>query len=218
MQKLQRNLISSTSTLASTYRNQERWREAEGLEVRKRVLGPEHLDTLTSMNNLASTHMNQQRWKESEELEVQISEIRKRVQGPDHPDTLTSMNNLAWTWKRQGQTQEGFSLDGGLFPTAEAGIRPGPSIHVDQHGKSCLFLETRSTREGFSLHGGLFPAAEADIRPEASRYCIFPGGFGSLEDKEMSSHRLRHLAKCNRIVLCAKAVGCNNIDPFVTAG
>lgn len=89
MQKLQRNLISSTSTLASTYRNQERWREAEGLEVRKRVQGPEHPDTLTSMNNLASTHRNQQRWKESEELEVQISEIRKRVQGPDHPDTLT---------------------------------------------------------------------------------------------------------------------------------
>jgi hypothetical protein len=44
--------------LASTYRNQGRWKEAEELEVqvmetRKRVLGQEHPDTLTSMGNLA---------------------------------------------------------------------------------------------------------------------------------------------------------------------
>ena len=47
--------------LASTYRNQGRWAEAEKLDVqvmetRKTVLGPEHPDTLTSMANLASTY------------------------------------------------------------------------------------------------------------------------------------------------------------------
>ena len=48
------------ANLASTYRNQERWKEAEGLEVqvmetRKRVLGEEYPDTLTSIHNLAFT-------------------------------------------------------------------------------------------------------------------------------------------------------------------
>jgi Tetratricopeptide repeat len=48
------------ANLASTYRNQGRWKEAEKLEaqvmeMRKRVLGEEHPDTLTSMNNLAFT-------------------------------------------------------------------------------------------------------------------------------------------------------------------
>src|SRR5256885_4299742 len=48
------------SNLASTYRNQGRWKEAEELfvqvmETRKRVLGAEHPDMLISMNNLAST-------------------------------------------------------------------------------------------------------------------------------------------------------------------
>jgi Tetratricopeptide repeat len=40
------------------------------METRKRVLGKEHPDTLTSMANLASTYGNQGRWKEAEELFV----------------------------------------------------------------------------------------------------------------------------------------------------
>jgi hypothetical protein len=48
------------ANLASGYRDQGRWEEAEKLEVqvlevRKEVLGPEHPGTLTSMNNLAFT-------------------------------------------------------------------------------------------------------------------------------------------------------------------
>ncbi|KAJ5901450.1 hypothetical protein N7495_001978 [Penicillium taxi] len=72
-----------------------RWKEAEELEVqvmdtRKRVLGPEHPDTLTSMKNLALTYWTQRRWKEAEELEVQVMETSKRVLVPEHPDTLSS--------------------------------------------------------------------------------------------------------------------------------
>ena len=95
--------LTSMANLASTYRNQGRWKEAEELEVqvmetRKRVLGLEHPDTLTSMANLASTYRNQGRWKEAEELFVQVMETRKRVLGLEHPDTLTSMANLAFTF------------------------------------------------------------------------------------------------------------------------
>ncbi|MCJ1471106.1 hypothetical protein MMC07_009754 [Pseudocyphellaria aurata] len=56
-----------------------RYREAElpftqALETRKRVLGPEHPDTLRSMANIASTYQNQGRWTEAEELDVQVLE------------------------------------------------------------------------------------------------------------------------------------------------
>jgi hypothetical protein len=52
--------LTSMANLASTYRNQGRWKEAEELfvqvmETRKRVLGEEHPSTMTSMNNLAFT-------------------------------------------------------------------------------------------------------------------------------------------------------------------
>jgi Tetratricopeptide repeat len=95
--------LTSMANLASTYRNQGRWKEAEELEVQlmktsKRVLGAEHPNTLTSMANLASTYRKQDRWKEAEELKVQMIEMRKRVLGEKHPATLTSMVNLASTY------------------------------------------------------------------------------------------------------------------------
>jgi len=107
--------LTSIANLASTYRNQGRWKEAEDLEVlvmetSSRVLGQEHPSTLTSIANLASTFWNQGRWKEAEDLEVLVMETRKRVLGQEHPDTLTSMNNLAWTWKGQNRDAEALDL------------------------------------------------------------------------------------------------------------
>jgi tetratricopeptide (TPR) repeat protein len=83
-----------------------RYDEAEGqftkvFETRKRVLGQEHPDTLTSMVNLASTYRNQGRWKEAEELQTRELDICSRVLGQEHPDTLSSMENLAWILKSQ---------------------------------------------------------------------------------------------------------------------
>ena len=50
--------LTNMNNLASIYRNQERWKEAEELqlramETRKRALGKELPQTLTSINNLA---------------------------------------------------------------------------------------------------------------------------------------------------------------------
>jgi Tetratricopeptide repeat len=73
------------------------------METRKKKLGGDHPDTLTSMANLASTLWNQGRWEAAEELEVQVMETRKKKLGADHPSTPTSMKNLAFTWKEQGQ-------------------------------------------------------------------------------------------------------------------
>jgi tetratricopeptide (TPR) repeat protein len=103
--------LTSKANLASTYRNQGRWKEAEELEVQvmetsSRVLGAEHPSTLTRIANLASTFWNQGRWKETEVLQVQVMETRKRVLGTEHPDTLTSIANLALTFWNQGRWKE----------------------------------------------------------------------------------------------------------------
>ncbi|KAF6817935.1 Kinesin light chain 5, partial [Colletotrichum sojae] len=107
--------LTSVANLASTYRNQGRWKEAEELEVRVmetslRVLGEEHPNTLTSVANLASTFWNQGRWTEAEELFVRVMETRKRVLGEEHPSTLTSMHNLAFTWKNQERWEDATQL------------------------------------------------------------------------------------------------------------
>jgi len=92
-----------------------RYREAEApfeevFQTRKRMLGAEHPDTLTSMNNLSVIYKHQGRWKEAEELDVQVMETRKRVLGEEHPDTLTSMANLASTFWNQRRWKEAEEL------------------------------------------------------------------------------------------------------------
>ncbi|KAJ5669905.1 uncharacterized protein N7477_005268 [Penicillium maclennaniae] len=56
--------LTSIANLASTYRNQGRWEEAERLEVyvletREMKLGADYPNTLISIANLASTYRNQ---------------------------------------------------------------------------------------------------------------------------------------------------------------
>ena len=80
------------------------------METRKRVLGQEHPDTLTSMANLASTYCDQERWKEAEELQVQVMETGNKVLCKEHPSTLTSVANLVSKFWNQGRCKEAEEL------------------------------------------------------------------------------------------------------------
>ena len=71
------------------------------LDLHKKVLGPEHPDTLTSMANLAVTYSGQGKYEEAGELELKVLDLSKKVLGPEHPDTLISMANLVRTYLDQ---------------------------------------------------------------------------------------------------------------------
>ncbi|KAF2633333.1 kinesin light chain, partial [Macroventuria anomochaeta] len=108
--------LDLASKCAGTLYSDGRYQEAEELDVevmqtRRRVLGEEHPETLTSMANLASTYRNQGRWKEAEELGVQVMQTMKRVLGEEHPSTLSSMAHLASTYRNQGQWKEAEELE-----------------------------------------------------------------------------------------------------------
>jgi hypothetical protein len=57
------------------------------IESRKRVLAPEHADTLSNMSNLAFIWKDQGRDKEAIILLTERVQLRERVLGPDHPFT-----------------------------------------------------------------------------------------------------------------------------------
>jgi tetratricopeptide (TPR) repeat protein len=82
----------------------------KSMKVRKKLLGKEHEDTLSSMAMVGLATSLAGRWKEAEELEVQVMETFKRVLGPEHPGTLTSMANLAATYWNQGRWKEAEEL------------------------------------------------------------------------------------------------------------
>lgn len=82
----------------------------KSVDVRKELLGLDHLDTLTSMANLASTFWNQGRLEEAERLQVKVMEARKAKLGADHQFTLTSMHNLAYTLNSLSRRDEALGL------------------------------------------------------------------------------------------------------------
>jgi tetratricopeptide (TPR) repeat protein len=72
------------------------------LEAYRRLLGPEHPNTLASMHNLAMTLLALGDAAGAAELHRQVLDTRRRVLEPEHPDMLLSMHNLAEALRVQG--------------------------------------------------------------------------------------------------------------------
>ncbi|WP_051717073.1 tetratricopeptide repeat protein [Streptomyces sp. NRRL F-5727] len=72
------------------------------LAAHERLLGPDHLSTLTSRNNLAGAYESAGDLGRATPLYEQTLAERERLLGHDHPDTLTSRNNLAYAYQQAG--------------------------------------------------------------------------------------------------------------------
>jgi serine/threonine protein kinase len=99
---------SILQTIGNTYADLGLYRDAElqlerALDLRRRVLGERHPDTLMSMNNLASLYMNQGELARAKPLFTELLDARRRVLGEEHPDTARTMNNLAMLYEYQGE-------------------------------------------------------------------------------------------------------------------
>jgi non-specific serine/threonine protein kinase/serine/threonine-protein kinase len=95
-------------TMGNTYRDLGQYPEAQrelerAADIRRRVLGETHLDTLASMSDLAAVYSIRRKSVQAEALHSRILEIRRHVLGPEHPDTLESMHGLAVSYYYQGK-------------------------------------------------------------------------------------------------------------------
>ncbi len=79
---------------------------ASAYDIRRRVLGNEHSDTLASLEILAAARVQAGKLDQAESLQRQLLEIHRRVLGEDSPEAFTSMNNLRLTLLKQGKLDE----------------------------------------------------------------------------------------------------------------
>jgi len=98
-------------TLANTYFWDGKFSEAEplfnqALEIRRRVLGPEHPDTLDSMNFLGYLYRYSGRIPQAEVILNQVLEVNRRTHGPDDPSTTASLASVADIDKVEGKLAE----------------------------------------------------------------------------------------------------------------
>ncbi|MBV8808221.1 MAG: serine/threonine protein kinase, partial [Acidobacteriaceae bacterium] len=99
---------SIRQTIGGTYLDLGLYSEAErqleqALNLRQRILGREHPDTLRTMLRLAWLYQLQGHYSQAELLETKVLEIRRRVLGEEHPDTAVSMGRVAFLYFREGK-------------------------------------------------------------------------------------------------------------------
>jgi tetratricopeptide (TPR) repeat protein len=144
-------------TIGETYQSLGLLSEAESqerraLELRRRVLGGGHPDTLDSQVSLGWLLTEQGKSAEAEGLLRLALEARRRALGDEHPDTLVVMNNLALALSALGQVAEAESL---LRRTIEARRRVlGPEHRYTLHamnGLAVLLDEQRRFAESEAL-------------------------------------------------------------------
>jgi tetratricopeptide (TPR) repeat protein len=82
----------------------------EALDIRRRVLGPEHPLTVTAINDLANSLSDQGRYGDAIQLNENALAIRVRLYGPDSPLTAASLYNLACLAALASQPDRALSL------------------------------------------------------------------------------------------------------------
>ena len=98
-------------TIGATYGELGLFAEAQqqferALELRRRVLGEKHTDTLKSVNDLAFLYRRQGKFEQAEPLMANALEAHLEVYGEEHAATLETMNNLAGLYREQGKYGE----------------------------------------------------------------------------------------------------------------
>ena len=113
-----RRLLLESAVLDRSARHSEALKLSEqALEIRERVLGPDHSDVATSMQGVAIQHLLNGDREKSETLFKRALDLRKKVSGTDHPEVARTLNGLATIYRDRGD-----------YPAAEASYKQALEI------------------------------------------------------------------------------------------
>ncbi|KAI3578012.1 hypothetical protein IWW34DRAFT_806593 [Fusarium oxysporum f. sp. albedinis] len=106
--------------VGSFFNHQGRYSKAEklrreGLTIREKLLGEEHIETLVTASDLAGSLSNLGHFEESERLQRGVIETLKHLYGDEHEQTLDAMANLSVFLNKQEKTDEALALDRHIF-------------------------------------------------------------------------------------------------------
>jgi tetratricopeptide (TPR) repeat protein len=91
----------------------------EAVDVRRRVLGVDNVDTLRSMSTLGDVLNLESRYPEAEKLLRETVERRRPLLGAEHRDTLNSMSQLASLLNSQGRFSDAEKINREARETAK---------------------------------------------------------------------------------------------------
>ena len=162
------------------------------MKVRKKILGQEHKETLSSIGMVGLAYSLGGRWTEAEELEVQVMETRKRVLGQEHPSTLSSIANLASTYRNQGRWKEAEELDVQVIETTKRVLGQEHPDTLNSMANLAFTLKYQiRCKEAISLMGNCFELQKRILGP---KHPDTESSLQALHDwkSEVDEHKLPH--------------------------
>jgi serine/threonine-protein kinase len=96
------------------------------LEIRREILGDEHLDVASSATNLAELHSKRGEYAEAEALFLEALEIQRHLLGDMHPSVIENLNNLTVLRYNQGDID-------GAEPLLREALVMTRRLHGDVH-------------------------------------------------------------------------------------
>jgi tetratricopeptide (TPR) repeat protein len=171
------DMLTSISQLESVLEEQRKYEDAEAnyeeaeaiyrrvLEVREKVFGREHPDTLTTVDDLGSVLLRQGRYKEAEAMHQQALEGREKVLGPEHPSTLTSMSNLGLVLEEQGKLEEVEAMHRQALEGRKKVLRPKRPSTV-MSSLALLLEEEAKWEKAEAMHRQALEGREKVLGPE----------------------------------------------------
>jgi tetratricopeptide (TPR) repeat protein/predicted Ser/Thr protein kinase len=142
-------------TIGNTYDDLGFFAEARqhlerAVDLRTRVLGPEHADTLTSRHELGHLYRDLGNYRAAESVLTSVVEARRRNLGGSHKDTIAAMNDLAIAYQYDGDVARGAKIHAEIL---EVDRRLYGEAHPDT-------LEAMQNLGVAALRLGKYPEAE----------------------------------------------------------
>src|SRR5262249_15815265 len=94
------------------------------LEIRERMLGPDHFDVSEVINGLATIHCDKGEYSKAEPLYQRALAIQEKSLGPEHPEVAASLNDLAVLYRRTGDYAKAESLHVRALDIREKSLGP----------------------------------------------------------------------------------------------
>ena len=114
--------------------------DEDTLTRRRRILGDDHPDTLTSASQLADDLFGLGNYRQARELQEETLTRRRRILGDDHPDTLFSASHLALScgrWVTIGRPGSSDATPGPAAAESWVTTTPTPSPRPASSAWSC---------------------------------------------------------------------------------
>ncbi|MGH9842915.1 MAG: tetratricopeptide repeat protein [Blastocatellia bacterium] len=136
-----RNLSAEFASLLRAVKYDEALPLAErALEIREKMLGPEHIDVATSLNNLAELYRGKGDFAKAGPLYQRALAIREKAFGPDHPNVAVSLSNLAELYRNKNDFAKAEPLHQRALAIREKALGPDhPNVAASLNNLAILF-------------------------------------------------------------------------------